>query len=213
MNSPGDAKAASEAGTTDPGEGAFQKGLASAYFEYNRDVRITGSKTACILVSALMPVGFFLDYFVYPEQLGFFFLLRLLCAVMAFALWGLLKMPVGRHCFRLLAMATFVLPSVFMSLMIYYSEGARSPYYAGLNLVLIGLSWVSLVDVTESFIATILTLIIYWVACLAHGGGTLSEYFSNFYFIVLTGVIVVTGSYFLNRFRFQNTSATFISSS
>ena len=203
MSSPRDARMDLDAGPANPTEGAFQQELASAYFEYNRDVRITGSKTACILVSALMPVGFFLDYFVYPEQLGFFFLLRLLCAVMAFALWGLLKMPIGRRCFRLLAMATFVLPSVFLSLMIYYSEGARSPYYAGLNLVLIGLSWVSLVDVTESFIATILTLIIYWTACLAHGGGTLSQYFSNFYFIVLTGVIVATGSYFLNRFRFQ----------
>lgn len=201
MSSRGDANIPSEAGNGP--EETFQKALASAYFEYNRGVRITGAKTACILVIALMPVGFFLDYFVYPEQLGFFLLLRLLCSALAFFVWGLLKSPIGLPWFRLLAMVTFVLPSAFMSLMIYYSEGARSPYYAGLNLVLIGLSWVSLVDMIESGIATVLTLIIYWAACLAHGGGTLSEYFANFYFISLTGVIVVTGSYFLNRFRFQ----------
>lgn len=203
MSSPRAAKMAPETGQAEVMEDATQKGLASAYLEYNSALRITGSKTACILVMALMPVGFSLDYFVYPNQVGFFFLLRLLCALLAFVLWGLLRAPIGKRYFRQLAMTTFVLPSVFMSLMIYCSEGAKSPYYAGLNLVLIGLSWVSLVDVTESFIATVLTLVIYWVACLAHGSGTLAEYFANFYFIALTGVIVVTGSYFLNRFRFQ----------
>ncbi len=203
MISWGEVKKASSTALADVPEEAFQRELASAYFEYNRGVRITGSKTACILVIALMPVGFFLDYFVYPEKLGFFFLLRMLCAMLAFVLWGLLKTALGQRFFRLLAMATFVLPSIFLSLMIYFSEGARSPYYAGLNLVLIGISWVSLVDVTESFVATALTLIIYCIACLAHGGGALSDYFANFYFIVLTGVIVVTGSYFLGRFRFQ----------
>jgi len=177
--------------------------LKTAFFEYNRDVRITNSKIACMLVIVLMPVGVSLDYFVYPEQTGFFLVLRLICSLLAGGLWLLLGTPFGYRHFRVLGMGWFVLPSLFISLMIFFAEGAASPYYAGLNLVLIAISWVAQVDFFESLIATSLTLLMYTLACVGNGGGTSSEYFNNFYFIILTGIIVVTGSYFLNSLRFR----------
>jgi len=42
--------------------------LRKAYFEYNRSVRVANSKIACMLVVVLMPVGFTLDLFVYPQD-------------------------------------------------------------------------------------------------------------------------------------------------
>lgn len=185
------------------GDGVPQEGLKAAFFEYNRSVRIASSKIACMLVIVLMPVGVSLDYLVYPQYTGFFLVLRLICSLLAFLLWRLLETPFGYRHFRILGMGWFVLPSLFISLMIYYADGVLSPYYAGLNLVLIAVSWVAQVDFLESLIATGLTLVMYTAACVAHGGGTVSEYFSNYYFIVLTGVIVVTGSYFLNTLRFR----------
>ncbi len=177
--------------------------LKQAFFEYNRDVRIANSKIACMLVIVLMPVGVTLDYFVYPEQTGFFLVLRLICSALAGGLWALLGTPFGYRHFRVLGMGWFVLPSFFISLMIFFSEGASSPYYAGLNLVLIAVSWVAQIDFVESLIAVGLTLLMYTLACLGHGGGSGSEYFNSFYFIILTGIIVVTGSYFLNSLRFR----------
>lgn len=177
--------------------------IRSAFFEYNKDFRISSSKIACMLVIVLMPVGFSLDYFVYREQVGFFFLLRIICSLMAFGLWKLLGTSFGHRHFRILGMGWFVLPSFFISLMIYFSEGTYSPYYAGLNLVLVAVSWVAQVDFPESVTSVILTLGMYLVACWAHGAWEVSILFNNLYFIILTGIIVITGSYFLNRLRFR----------
>ncbi|MDD5262851.1 MAG: histidine kinase dimerization/phospho-acceptor domain-containing protein, partial [Methylacidiphilales bacterium] len=177
--------------------------LQQSFFEYNREFRISNSKVGCMLVVVLMPAGLSLDYFVYPGKVGFFLTLRLICSVLALGLWGLLSLPLGRKHFRLLGMLWFILPSLFISMMIYFSEGIQSPYYAGLNLVLIAVSWVAQVEFIESIVASVLTLLMYCAACWAHGPVSGSMLFNNLYFITLTSIIVVTGSYFLNRLRFR----------
>ena len=96
--------------------------LKNSFFEYNRDVRILNSKAGCMLVVVLMPAGILLDYFVYPQEVGFFFQLRLICSVLAFILWGLLSTAFGRNHFRILGMLWFILPSLFISVMIYFAE-------------------------------------------------------------------------------------------
>lgn len=175
----------------------------AAFFDYNRDVRIANSKVAGVLIFTLVPFGVTLDYIVYPADVGFFFILRLICGFIALVMWKLLDTALGRRHFRIIDMGWFVLPSFFISLMIYYAQGVSSSYYAGLNLVLIGVSWVARVDFMESLIATVLVMLMYGVACVAHGGGTVAEYYSNYYFIGLTGIIVITGNYFLNEIRFR----------
>src|SRR5580658_5710546 len=177
------------------------KDLRQSFFEYNRDVRISNSKAGCMLVVVLMPAGVTLDYFVYPDKLGLFFLLRIICCLLAFFLWALLSTPLGRGHFRVLGMLWFILPSLFISIMIYFERGVASSYYAGLNLVLVAISWVAQVDVLETCIAVALTLVMYCAACFSHGPVSTSVLFNNLYFIVLTGIIAVTGSYYVNRLR------------
>ncbi|MCE0484626.1 MAG: ATP-binding protein [Methylacidiphilales bacterium] len=174
-----------------------------AYAEYNRHFRITSFKVGCMLVFGLMPAGILLDYFVYPEKLGLFFVLRILCSVLALILWGLLSLSVGQRHFRIFGMLCFILPSLFIAIMIYRSDGEQSSYYAGLNLVLIGMTWAAQVEFVESIIASFLTILMYCVACFANGPVAGTVMFNNLYFIVLTGIIVITGSYFVNRLRFR----------
>lgn len=69
--------------------------LKQSFFEYNREVRISNSKAGCMLVVVLMPAGVSLDYFVYPDKLGLFFILRMICSLLALILWGLLSTPLG----------------------------------------------------------------------------------------------------------------------
>lgn len=180
-----------------------EEAIKSSFFEYNRVVRIASAKTFSMLVIVLMPCGVSLDYFVYPKELTMFLLLRVICSVVACVLWALLGTQFGTRHFRLLGMGCFILPSLFITLMLYLEEGISSPYYAGLNLVLIAMAWAGQVEFVETIIATGLTLLMYATACILHGGGAVWEYFNNFYFISLTGIIVVTGSYFLNRLRFR----------
>jgi signal transduction histidine kinase len=174
-----------------------------AFLDYNLNFRVANFKVGCLLVVGLMPVGALLDWVAYPEKLGFFFVLRLICSLIALGLWGLLQTSFGRRQFLILGMICFVLPALFISLMIYFADGVSSSYYSGLNLVLIGMTWAAQVDFLESVIASSLTIAMYCIACFAHGPVSGTLLFNHLYFISLTGVIVVTGSYYVNRLRFR----------
>ena len=188
------------AGEADPPEKLDTK---SAFREYRSEVRYASVRSSCWLVITLMPAGALLDWFVYPEQLGFFFILRVVCSAMAFLIWRFLGTEFGHRHHRQLGFLLFTLPNIFMSLMIYFTEGAHSPYYAGLNVMVMGFSWVSQVNLIEGLSGSILTLLMYGVACIAHGGGTSADYFNNLYFITLTCITANTGGYLLDRLRFS----------
>ncbi|MBK1879587.1 ATP-binding protein [Pelagicoccus mobilis] len=182
-----------------------EEALRLRYREYNKSHRVSGTRTGSMLVALLMPFGFSLDYMVYPEQLTFFLFLRLLCSAIAFGLYGLLALEFWKRFHRTFETLLFFLPSFFICLMIYYTEGIHSGYYAGLNLILIGLSWAVRVDAVDSLLYLLMTMLMYGAACYFHADGIESTRMlvNNYYFILVTGMIVVTGSYFLNKLRFR----------
>ena len=53
-----------------------------AFLDNERQVRINTGKLACALVVFLMPFGVLLDYAIYPDQVGYFLKLRLLCSIL-----------------------------------------------------------------------------------------------------------------------------------
>jgi len=85
-----------------------------------------------------MPAGVSLDLLVYPQYAWEFFQLRLLCSACLLFIWWFVKTPLGSRHYRLLGWLLPAFPTFFISLMIFQTEGAISPYYAGLNLVLLG---------------------------------------------------------------------------
>ena len=159
---------------------------------------------AAALVVFLMPVGVVLDYFVYRERLGFFLILRLACSALAGCIWYLHTTRVGQEHYKLLSLPIALLPAFFIAWMISETEGPVSPYYAGLNLILLAVSVVVHWSVRESLIAVGGVLLMYSSACLLKGTKEqLPLIFNNFYFLVLTGIIVITGNHFFNRLRFR----------
>ena len=175
-----------------------------AFHDQDRQTRIQNSKVGCWLAIALMPAGILLDYFVYPSQLWFFLQLRLFCSLLVFGVWVVFHTSVGVRFYRFWGMVWYLLPAFFITWMIYTTEGAASPYYAGLNIVLLAvgsmLPWTSF----ENLLAGSLIMVMYLGACLLRGPIPFSGpqgFFNNLYFLVLTDVIVVTGSYFSERLR------------
>ncbi len=83
------------------------------------------------------------------------------------------------------------------------NSGANSPYYAGLNLVLLVVGFVLHWTFIESLAVVGVTIIMYASACMLHGNISGVSLLNNLYFLVLTGVIIVTGSYFHNKTRFR----------
>ena len=175
-----------------------------AFAEYQRHVTINNVRVGCYLGMALMPAGMALDLFVYPDKSFHFFKLRLLCSLLIGVFWGVVKSGVGVRYYRALGVFLAMLPSFFISWMIYETEGADSPYYAGLNLVLLVIGFVLQWTFIESLTAVSLVMVMYIAACFGHGGLNLpAALINNLYFITLTGIIVVTGSYVHTRLRFS----------
>lgn len=175
-----------------------------AFLEYERRVRIQNYKVGCILAFIFMPAGALLDYFVYPDKLGHFLQLRLLCSLFLGIIWGLLHLGREAKSYRVLGLLIALLPLFFISWMIYDTEGASSPYYAGLNLVMLGAAILLRWTLLDSVLVFFLSLAAYSTACFLHG--PILEpgiFFNNLYFLIVTGVFTITGSWFYNRIRFR----------
>ncbi len=177
--------------------------LRAAFHASERDVIIRNNRVACILGVIFMPLGASLDYFVYYDQLGEFFWYRLLCSVLLGVVWFLFATEFGKRHYRPLGLVEVSLPMIFMSLMIYKTNGGQSSYYAGINLVIVGtgilLRW-RLIDTVWMFL---IGLALYLSACLGKGVGNVDTFFNNVYFLIVTAVFSITGSYFNEKLRFS----------
>lgn len=155
----------------------------------------------------LMPLGFILDYAVYQEQALEFLGLRLLCSLMTGGLLALHFTAWGERQVFWLGLPIALLPAGFITVMIARTQGYQSPYYAGLNLVLIAVNVVARWTVAESLGVTGGILLMYAVACLPGmmppGVVHWPALFNNLYFLVLTGVIVVAGNALYNQLRIR----------
>lgn len=180
--------------------------LSRAFADYERVVRIQNYKVGCALGIVFMPAGASLDYFVYPGHLAHFWNLRLWCSLLLACVWGLLNTRLGARLYRPLGLIEVSLPLLFISGMIYLTEGPNSPYYAGLNLVVMGAGIVLRWSLLDSIVVVLLALGMYTIACLAYGpitAGNHAIFFNNVYFLAVTGVFIITGNYFLNKIRFS----------
>jgi signal transduction histidine kinase len=179
------------------------KEIQTAFAEYDRKAILNNVVVGCILGIVLMPVGTLLDYCVYRPEVYYFFKLRLFCSLLIGIFCAVVLTPFGRKHPRKLGVLLAFFPAFFMSWMIYATEGSSSPYYAGLNLVLLVVGFVLHWTVIESLIVVSVVTLMYIVACALHGNISSVTLSNNLYFLILTGIIVATGSYFHSKIRFR----------
>jgi signal transduction histidine kinase len=179
--------------------------IMSAFRAHDHKATFYNFKVACYLGIVLMPFGLVLDYFVYPEKLLPFLGLRILCSILiALFLAVVMTTGFGKRYYRLFGILLAMLPSLSISGMIYLTTGAGSPYYAGLNLVLLVVGFVLNWTFIESLLAVSMVFILYLAVCALHSATTdFGQFFNNIYFLGLTGVIVVTGSHVHTKLRFR----------
>ena len=176
----------------------------AAFVEYDRQVILNNVIVGCMIGIVLMPAGTLLDFFVYRADVIPFLRLRLLCSLLIAIFWMVVITPFGRRHPRALGVLLAYFPAFFMSWMIYTEKGVSSPYYAGLNIVLVVVGLVLHWTVIESLVVVGGTLLMYITACwLAGGFSEVNWLVNNLYFLVLTGIVIITGSYFHNKTRFR----------
>jgi signal transduction histidine kinase len=188
-----------------------------AYDEYTLAGSVRNSKIACVLVIVLMPIGYLMDFIVFPDLHLTLLKLRLWTSVFAGFVWlGLRRPGLAPWQYRLLCPGWYIVPAFFICWMIRETGGAGSPYYAGLNLVILAASSVIQATLIESIVAVSIIVSFYLITCFfgvpAHdwhsfantvSGDVWRLFASNLMFILYTCSIVITGNYFFNRLRYR----------
>lgn len=184
----------------------------AAWAKNEREVRIRTGKLACLLVIVLMPAGVVLDWMVFKEFHVQFFWLRLFCSLLVGVVLALHYLNFTTLYYRILQQFIVFLPAASIALMIYLTNTAPhqgqpvdftdfSPYYAGLNLILVALSAVGHWNFRDSLISVLMIILLY--AFAEYPSPWSPALGSNLYFLILTGIIVLAGNRVFNQLAFR----------
>jgi len=178
-----------------------------AFRDYEHGVLVDNAKRAAALGAAFMFLGTALDWVVFPTLGWEFLLVRAICTLLLcgafFGLGHMRRVSAPRWMVQAIAL----LPMLSICWMIAVTGGGDSIYYAGLNLVLVGLLvvlrwsfWNSLGMTVACFGGYLISVVI------AEHDATPRILFNNGYFLFVTCVFVVVGSYFYERLRYREFS-------
>ncbi len=185
--------------------------LHAAYHEHNARQLMRSVMMANAIAFVVVPSGSMLDYFLYPQNFLEFLLIRLGDAVLLAAVIGILFL--GRNRPRLLVSKTWGVISALsittaINMMIYQTEGARSPYFAGLNLATMTFASLLPWSVVQTVIMCVGTLGIYIIACVANPTSSEASFLPNLgfgsSFLIIATIICIGLTFFLSRVRFED---------
>lgn len=181
--------------------------LLQAFRRYEDSVAVGNVRRALALGGLFMLAGSSLDWVVFPDEILRFLMIRAICAILlAVVFMSLGRNPGPKTCY-LASLLASLLPMASICVMIACTGGGNSVYYAGLNLILVGLSLV----LRWSFLNSLIIITICFVAyacsvALAPAAADFTILFNNLYFLFVTSVFVLAGCFFYERLRFREFS-------
>ncbi len=189
--------------------------LIEAYKRFYLGLRVRQAKICFSLAMLLVPACIGLDYFVYPQLAWTIFKSRLWCDLAMVPCFVVLFTKVGQKKVRWLDSAPLLIAALAICWMIYLAEGALSPYYAGLNIVIAAAILLIPYTLTEAVCVCGFVVGCYAGACLLHQyypPANVSGSFSplntgrtlvnNFYFLGMTTLIALTSCHYSSVRRF-----------
>jgi signal transduction histidine kinase len=166
-----------------------------AFEDQNRRDYVAG---AVLGTCVSIPLNLFcaiMDHFMYPERMSEFFRARLISVsvIALVCLW--FRSRWGRSHRRLFGLAWYMSPLVMILWMIHRADDPISPYYAGLNIVLLALGLISPWTYIQNLLSTIFVFVGYVTVCLTmQTSQPIKFLINNTTFLLLTSVLVVSGS-------------------
>ncbi|HET9870921.1 MAG TPA: ATP-binding protein, partial [bacterium] len=185
--------------------------MQAAFHEEDAQVRLSNIKIGCYFIIFGMPGGTSLDQQVYPQMVPYFLKVRLLCGLLGLVALGLLYTPLGKRYLKVFGIALPLLPVGCISWMIYCTEGAASPYYAGISMTILAVGLVWSWTFLENLLTGVLSIGIYYAACRLHGAVDPAHgiAYNNFYFLVLVDLLVIIMGYFNEQLRLREFALRF----
>jgi peptidoglycan/LPS O-acetylase OafA/YrhL len=173
---------------------ARDPGLRDAFAADEQVQRVRMGKVGALLIAVLMPAGVSLDFLVYGSdgKVGEFLILRLISSALALGLWAVLRVPRGERYARIIGPTLALIPSAFIAVMIAKTDGWDSPYYAGLNPVLLAVTLVvSLLHAVFEFLA-FRNDVAFWRSAKSMEGLSLQSLSVNLFFSVVIFLYLVS---------------------
>jgi len=186
-----------------------QEEFASAYKAEDTEIRLRRYRVACVLSLIGTGSGVTLDYIVNPELLWPLFIVRFSAVLVILLLFGISQTPFTRSRIVLFNFLWAMTVNASICAMVYVTGGAVSPYYAGLNLVILAAGVLLPWTLFETLTVSLATLSMYVITCVLWGWASgqaiaWSLLFSNCFFIFLTGLISTTSSHFTTQARIRD---------
>jgi len=171
--------------------------------------RFSRLRIALILCIIFVPGGVTLDLFVYREHFAELFAIRLFVSVILIGLLVLLlRVRDSLRIVSAISVANALINNLAFCWMVYLTEGALSPYYAGVNLIILGLSVLLLSTWRETFIVCSISVVAYTLACLFNL--TISQpeaaglLYNNLFFIGITSLVCVGSAHLQSQARYRD---------
>lgn len=171
---------------------------------YEHEVAVKNARLAAFLAGLFMVAGASLDWFVFPEWGWPFLKIRVAVAGLLMGTYMVLGWNIPTWFARTIAQGIALLPLASICWMISLTGGGNSVYYAGLNLVLLGMSLLLRWSFRNSLAMTACTLGGYGLTVMyTPGAFDFRTFFNNAYFLFVSGVFVTAGSWYYERLRFR----------
>jgi len=178
--------------------------LNHAFKRYEHGVFVDNARRTAALSALFMLAGTTLDWMVFPELSWHFLFIRAVVTLLLCVVFWALGQVSSEWTRRMITYGLFMLPTVSICWMIAVTGGGDSPYYAGLNLVLLGLSLLLRSAFQDSVVMILLCLVCYFGSVKISDRHSDHRWlFNNSYFLLVTAVFVGAGSYFYERLRFR----------
>ncbi len=186
--------------------------LIQDYDNFRRNLLIQRAKIATLICICAVPLGILLDYFIYPQFLKTFLLIRIGCELVIILIGGLLLTKFSSRWSRLFGCLWVVPMIAYDALMIALSDGFQSPYYIGIATVIIGgcllLPW-NLIECAWSCLTAFLFFLISGLTHFYFIRATNDPYnfglvVINIFFLGLFFAICLISSHFAERLRFHD---------
>ncbi|MGB0722649.1 MAG: ATP-binding protein [Gammaproteobacteria bacterium] len=182
--------------------------LRNAYLDLDYQARVRLMRFSMVLYMILNPTFLGLDWLVYPDAIAALTAIRLAFDLVFGLLLALSFTALVRYA-RLLGVAAALTASASIAALVMVTEGASSPYYAGLNLVIVVMSVLLPWTLVETLVVCVGTIIIYSLACAAHVTGDAvgpmnwADFANNLFFIGSTSIICIIASHYQSGRRFE----------
>ncbi|GGY19164.1 two-component sensor histidine kinase [Massilia dura] len=133
------------------------------------------SRACAVTVIVLVLLGFVLDFAVYPDQMARFAVFRFITSIGILAGLGVLYTAFGRRHVHAVTFVWLTFPQLMIAWMIHVTQGEASLFYAGLILTIFAVGTLFPVGYMYTLAFGVLTLLVYWGACVTREGGVVDH--------------------------------------